>query len=154
MMYSKRRTNLGRRSKKSSNRKLKRSNRLHMRGGSAPILECVELLNSRFPLMKENNRSVIRKTLNEKGCGLDDLKSHFNSFSLYLFGFSIRELLDAGFKIYDLLKSGLEKEIYTPEEWNILNKIEQQNANNAKISLGSQKRGHKKIPYVEIPQNL
>jgi hypothetical protein len=50
--------------------------------------------------MKENNCSVIRKTLNEKGCGLDDLKSHFNSVRLYLFGFSIRELLNVGFKIW------------------------------------------------------
>ena len=107
MIYSKRRTNLGRRSKKSFNRKLK-----CLRGGSIPsILHCVDLLKTRFPF--ENKRADIRKRLDDDKCGLKDLKSHFNSVRLYTFGFSIRDLLDAGFSIYKLLNDGLDAEIYT-----------------------------------------
>jgi len=89
-----------------------------LRGGSTPLISnCVAILNTRFPF--NNDRSVIRETLNKEGCGLNDLKSHFNSVRLYTFGFSIRDLLDAGFSINKLLQAGLENEIYT--EFNSMN---------------------------------
>ena len=81
-----------------------------MRGGSTPLISnCVAILNTRFPF--NNDRSVIRETLNKEGCGLNDLKSHFNSVRLYTFGFSIRDLLDAGFTIYKLIRDGLDNSI-------------------------------------------
>jgi hypothetical protein len=120
MMYSKRRTNLGRRSKKSSNRKLKRSNRLHMRGGTAEFPDhCPKELITNPRFMVKDERATKRAELDKHNCRLADLKGHLGLFKLHWFGFTIKELLDAGFSIYKLLKVGLDDEIYT--EFNSMN---------------------------------
>ena len=91
-----------------------------MRGGSSSsIQDCnVEIFKTLVELLKtefgwKNDRLDVRKAVNETGCTLAALKEEFIPSKLYQFGFSIRELIDTGYSIDELVQAGLDDKIFT-----------------------------------------